>query len=214
MTRMEAGSIRVISGRWLERPAHAQSGNAWIDCLKDAAERWAGGVAAGLVVDAENSRCIEDVEQVDNSLDLAEVLSEPEALGAAQIEELDGWIEERADRFDGQGQCSLVKPRQVHGAPVRLALRDAQGRRTRDSPRKLVASQRFVLPMPIVQAAVVKQEIGILRAARGVGLDVMAVGGGETPCLVLIDVEAGHRLPLARKAFHDLKVEGRIARTV
>src|SRR5262245_42279292 len=150
MTRMEASSIRVISGRSLERPAHAQPGNAWIDCLKDAAERWAGCVAAGLVVDAENRRSIKDVEQVDNSLDLADVLSEPEALGATQVEELDRWIEERADRFDSKGQSPLVQPRRVHCASVRLALRDAQRRRTRDSPRKIVASQRFVLPMPIV----------------------------------------------------------------
>src|SRR5436189_6411950 len=90
---------------------------------------------------------------------------------------------------------------------MRFSLGDSEGCRTGDSGGKFVAAECFVLPMPVIQAVVVTQKIGILRSARRVRLNIVAVGDGEAPRLVLVDVATGDRLPFLRKALHDLKIK-------
>src|SRR2546430_10342467 len=53
------------------------------------------------------------------------------------------------------------------------------------SPGKFVTAERFVLPVPVIQAAVVPEQIRILRATQDVGLNIVTVGDREAPGFVL-----------------------------
>src|SRR5262249_8943189 len=106
---------------------------------------------------AEHCRCIEDIEKIDDTFDLAEVLAESEALRTTQVENLHGRVEERTDWFDGQAQWSLTQTRRIDRAAIRFTLGDPKCCGTCDAPRQVIASERFVLPVPIIQSVVVAQ---------------------------------------------------------
>src|SRR5207237_8498082 len=96
-----------------------------------------------------------------------------DAFRESQIEKLDLGIEERANRLHSQAQHALAQPGRVHRPAVRLALRDAQRGRTGESERQFITTQRFVLPMPVIEAVVVLQKVWVLRSAGRIRLDIV-----------------------------------------
>jgi hypothetical protein len=64
----------------LEGPPHAQTSDPRIQRLQHTPKRWTKIIAPSLIVDAEYGGRIEDIEEIDNALDFAPVLSQSHAL--------------------------------------------------------------------------------------------------------------------------------------